>query len=328
MVDQALRAMDPDFERMYAAEGRPGIPPERLVRALLIQVLFSVRSERQLVEQLDYNLLYRWFVGLGVDDPVWDATTFTKNRDRLRESGIADRFFEEIVEQAREKGLISKEHFTVDGTLIEAWASQKSFRKKDGSDDPPGPGRNAEADFRGQTRTNDTHESTTDPDALLKRKGGEGAKLVHHGHVMSENRNGLIVDAKVTRATGTAEVEAAVEMVRERTPQIPVTVGGDKGYDQGPFVDEVRKLGATPHVAQCITTVRGSCIDGRTTRHEGYAISQKKRKRVEEAFGWAKTVGMLRKTRHRGTRLVDWIFRFTMAAYNLVRMRTLTAAQS
>ncbi len=326
MVDPALKAMDQDFERMYASEGRPSIPPERLLRALLVQILFSVRSERQLMEQLDYNLLFRWFVGLGVDDPVWDATTFTKNRERLQKSAIADRFFEEILGQAKMAGLVSKEHFTVDGSFLEAWASHKSFRKKDGSDDPPGPGRNAEADFRGEKRSNETHESTTDPDARLRRKGGEAAKLVHHGHAMMENRNGLIVRTKVTKAEGNAEAEAALEMIGDRKDPIPITVGGDKAYDQRAFVEGARQQGATPHVAQCITTHRGSMIDDRTTRHEGYGVSQRKRKLVEEAFGWAKTVGGLRKVRHRGTRLVDWIFRFTMAAYNAPSLEELGPA--
>lgn len=326
MVDAALKELDRDFEQMYASQGRPSIPPERLLRALLIQVLYSVRSERQLMEQLDYNLLFRWFVGLGVDDPVWDATTFTKNRERMQESEIASKFFEQILAQAREAGLISKEHFTVDGTFIEAWASQKSFRKKDGTGDPPGPGRNADADFRGEKRTNETHESTTDPDARMMRKGGDGAKLVHHGHVLSENRHGLVVAAEVTVATGKSEAEAAPRLLERRGTTRPGTLGGDKAYDQTDVVEGARELGVTPHVAQCITTVRGSMIDGRTTRHEGYAISQRRRKMVEEAFGWAKTIGGLRKTRHRGTRLVDWVFRFTMAAYNLVRMRKLMAA--
>lgn len=328
MVDNALKALDPDFDRMYSSEGRPGIPPERLLRALLLQVLYSVRSERQLMEQLDYNLLFRWFVGLGVDDPVWVPETFTQNRDRLRESQIASRFFDEILKQARHAGLISKEHFTVDGTFVEAWASQKSFRTKDGKDDPPGPGRNAEADFRGEKRTNETHESKTDPDARMMRKGGDGAKLVHHGHVLAENRHGLVVAAEVTVATGTAEAEAAARLLEHRGTGRPGTVGGDKAYDQGKFVEAVRELGMTPHVAQCITTIRGSRIDGRTTRHEGYAISQRRRKMVEEAFGWAKTIGGLRKTRHRGTPLVNWIFQFTMAAYNLVRMRNLMTVQA
>lgn len=327
MVDNAMKALDKDFDRMYSIEGRPGIPPERLLRALLLQVLYSVRSERQLMEQLDYNLLFRWFVGLGVDDPVWVPETFTQNRDRLRESQIASRFFDEILNQARQAGLISKEHFTVDGTFIEAWAGQKSFRRKDGKDDPPGPSRNAEADFRGEKRSNKTHESKTDPDARLMSKGKEGAKLVHHGHVLTENRHGLVVATEVTTATGTAEQEAAPRLLKRRGATGPGTVGGDKAYDRGVLVDAVRELGMTPHVAQCITEQRGSMIDGRTTRHEGYAMSQRRRKMVEEVFGWAKTIGGLRKTRHRGTRLVDWIFQFTMAAYNLVRMRKLMTVQ-
>jgi len=327
MVDKALEAMNRDFEGMYASEGRPSIPPERLLRALLIQILFSVRSERQLMEQLDYNLLFRWFVGLGVDDPVWDPTTFTKNRERLQKSQVADRFFEEVLGQARKAGLVSAEHFTVDGTFIEAWASQKSFQKKDGSDDPPtGGGRNAKVDFKGEKRTNETHESVTDPEARLMRKGGEGAKLVHHGHVLTENRHGLVVESKVTVATGRAEVEAAVELAKRRESGRRGTLGGDKAYDDREFVSGIRQAGMTPHVAQNISKTHSSFIDGRTTGHEGYEISQRRRKMVEEVFGWMKTVGGLRKTRHRGTRLVDWIFRFTMATYNLVRMRKLIPA--
>jgi len=327
MVDTALKALDRDFERMYATQGRPSIPPERLLRALLIQLLHSVRSERQLVEQLDYNLLFRWFVGLGIDDPVWDATTFTKNRERMQESEIAAKFFDEILQQARQAGLISKEHFTVDGTFIEAWASQKSFRKKDGTGDPPGPGRNAALDFHGEKRTNETHESRTDPDARLMRKGEGGAKLVHQGHVLTENRHGLVVASEVTVATGRSEAEAAPRLLERRGTKRDGTVGADKAYDQTDFVEGVRELKVTPHVAQNITTQRGSMIDDRTTRHEGYAISLRKRKLVEEVFGWLKTVGGLRKTRHRGTRLVDWIFQFAMAAYNLVRMQNLIPAK-
>lgn len=323
MVDTALKALDRDFDRMYSSEGRPSIPPERLLRALLIQVLYSVRSERQLMEQLDYNLLFRWFVGLGVDDPVWDPTTFTNNRDRMQESKIAARFFEEVLGQARQAGLVSKEHFTVDGTFIEAWASQKSFQKKDGSDEPPGPGRNAAIDFHGEKRTNETHESKTDPDARLMRKGEGGAKLVHHGHLATENRHGLVVATEVTVATGRSEAQTAPRLLARRGSTGPGTVGADKAFDQTDFVESVRALGVTPHVAQNITVQRSSMIDDRTTRHEGYAISLRKRKLVEEVFGWMKTVGGLRKTRHRGTRLIDWIFQFTMAVYNLVRMRKL-----
>lgn len=325
MVDTALQAMNRDFEEMYSRMGRPSIPPEHLLRALLIQVLYSVRSERMLMEQLDYNLLFRWFVGLSMDDEVWHPTTFTQNRERLLEQEISRRFFDEVLKQAREAGLLSSEHFTVDGTFLEAWASHKSFRKKDGSDDPPGPGRNSKVDWKGEKRTNDTHESKTDPDARMMRKGGEGAKLVHHGHVVTENRNGLVVATEVTPAGGTAEVEAAERLLGRRGSTQGGTVGGDKGYDQGRFVEAVRGLGMTPHVAQNVTNHRGSRIDGRTTRHFGYEVSQRRRKMVEEVFGWMKTVGILRKVRHRGTALVGWIFEFTAAAFNLVRMRNLLA---
>jgi transposase len=323
MVDAALKALDKDFDGMYANEGRPSIPPEQLLRALLIQLLYSIRSERQLVEQLDYNLLFRWFVGLGVDDKVWDASSFTTNRERMQRGEIAGKFFEQILNQARQAGLISKEHFSVDGTFIEAWASQKSFRRKDDDGPPPGPGRNAEADFHGEKRTNKTHESTSDPDSRLMRKGGGAAKLVHHGHILTENRNGLVVATEVTVATGKSEVEAAGRLLEQRGAACEGTVGADKGYDCLKFVETARGLGVTPHVAQNITPQRDSMIDKRTTRHEGYEISMAKRKRIEEPFGWLKTVGNLRKTRHRGTTLVGWIFRFAMAAYNLVRMRSL-----
>jgi len=323
MVDLALEGLHADFEEMYSRMGRPSIPPERLLRALLIQGFYSIRSERQLMEQLDYNLLFRWFVGLGVDDPVWHPTTFTQNRERLLGQDISRKFFDQVLGQAREAGLLSSEHFTVDGTFIEAWAGQKSFRRKDGSDDPPGPGRNANADFRGEKRSNDTHASTTDPDARLRRKGGEGAKLVHHGHVLSENRHGLVVAAEVSRAEGNAEPEAAARLVARRGTTRAGTVGADKAYDQGYFVRMMRESGLSPHVAQDIRTYRGSMIDGRTTRHPGYHLSQRRRKRVEEFFGWMKTVGVLRKARHKGTRLVNWAFELAAASYNLVRMRSL-----
>jgi transposase len=328
MVDEALEGLGPDFEQMYSQMGRPSIPPERLLRALLLQVLYSVRSERMLMEQLDYNLLFRWFVGLGVDDEVWHPTTFTQNRERLLEQEISRKFFEQILKQAKKKQLLSSEHFTVDGTFIEAWASQKSFKRKD-DQDPPAPGaggKNETADFKGEKRSNDTHASTTDPDARLMRKGGDGAKLVHHGHVLTENRNGLVVAAEVTIATGNAEAEVVPKLFERRGAQGPGTVGGDKGYDQRKFIESAREAGLTPHVAQKIET--HTFIDGRTTRHKGYAVSQRRRKRVEEVFGWMKTVGVLRKARHRGTRLVGWMFEFAAAAYNLVRMRNLTPASA
>jgi len=328
MVDLVLKALDRDFDAMYAKEGRPSIPPEQLLRALMLQVLYSVRSEIQLMEQMDYNLLFRWFVGLGVDDPVWVPETFTKNRDRLQESQIAAKFFEQILQQAREAGLISKEHFTIDGTFIEAWASQKSFRRKDGSDEPPaGGGRNAKVDFKGEKRSNETHESKTDPDSRLMCKKGDAAKLVHHGHAVTENRNGLVVDTEVTVAWGNAEtVGGEILMKRRRGPGVAGTIGGDKAYDNRRFLDAARSANLTPHVTQNNSKTHFSYIDGRTTRHEGYAISQRKRKLVEEFFGWMKTVGVLRKTRHRGTQLVAWIMRFTAAIYNLVRMRSLLSA--
>jgi len=281
-----------------------------------------------LMEQLDYNLLFRWFVGLGVDDEVWHPTTFTQNRERLLEQEISRKFFEQILKQAKKKQLLSSEHFTVDGTFIEAWASQKSFQRKD-DQDPPAPGaggKNETADFKGEKRSNDTHASTTDPDARLMRKGGDGAKLVHHGHVLTENRNGLVVATEVTVATGKAEVDIVPKLFERRGNKNAGTVGADKGYDQRRFVESARDAGLTPHVAQRIP--RNTTIDGRTTRHPGYEVSQRRRKRVEEVFGWMKTVGVLRKARHRGTRLVGWMFEFAAAAYNLVRMRNLTTSSA
>jgi transposase len=325
LVESALVGLQRDFSRMYAAEGRPSIAPEKLLRAQLLQALFTVRSERQLMEQLDYNLMFRWFVGLGIDDRVWDPTTFTKNRDRLLEHDIARRFFEEVLSQAKAAKLLSDEHFTVDGTFIEAWASQKSFRSK-GDGGGKGGGRNDPAEFRGEKRSNDTHASTTDPDARLMRKSNlDGARLVHHGHVLTENRNGLVVDATVTVAAAAAsERQAALEMVDRRGLR-RATVGADRGYDNRAFIDQLRERGLTPHVAQNDVN-RASAIDGRTTHHPGYRISQRRRKMVEEVFGWMKTVGLMRKTRHRGRPLVASIFLFTAAAYNLVRMRSLITA--
>lgn len=328
IVDRVLEALSGDFSRMYAHTGRPSVPPEQMLRALLIQVLYSVRSERQLMEQLDYNLLFRWFVGLNADDPVWSATTFSKNRDRLLAGDVAVSFFQGVVEQARRHSLLSADHFTVDGTLLEAWASQKSFRPKD--EDPPTGGgeRNAAVDFRGETRSNETHASTTDPDARLARKKGKEAKLCYLGSVLMENRNGLLIDAEVRHATGRAEVEAALAMLDRQSPSARRrTLGADKLYDTREFVAGCRTFGFTPHVAQN-TSGRRSAIDRRTTRHAGYTESQRQRKKVEEGFGWGKTVGLLRKLRHRGLALVDWIFTFTAAAYNLVRMRSLLGAVS
>jgi transposase len=324
MVDVALRNMGPQFDGMYAKVGRPSIAPEKLLRALLLQVLYTVRSERMLMEQLNYNLLFRWFVGMNIDDPVWDVTVFTKNRERLLAAGVANTLFAEVLAQARSRALLSSEHFTVDGTLIEAWAGHKSFKRKDGCDQqPPDDPGNPTVDFHGERRGNATHQSTTDPEARLAKKGaGKEAKLSFAGHVLMENRNGIAVNACVTQAEGRAEVEAAVAMVEEIPGQHRVTLGGDKGYDTKEFVQELRDHRVTPHVALKATTI----IDARTTRHPGYVISQQKRKRVEEIFGWLKTIGGLRKTRHRGVERVGWMFTFALAAYNLVRMRNLAAA--
>lgn len=328
LTDRALASIRPRLDRMYADHGRPSIAPERLLRAMVLQLLYSVRSERLLVEQISYNLLFRWFVGLGMDEPVWVATTFTKNRERLLTNEVSRHFFQAVVSQAQTAGLMSDEHFTVDGTFLEAWASQKSFKPKDGSggDDPnQSGGRNQPVDFRGQKRCNDTHASVTDQDARLMRKGGDGAKLVHQGHLLTENRNGLVTAACVTTASGTAEVDAAIALLRERRIDHG-TVGADKGYDQQRFTDGVRTRGITPHVAQNDSGNRTSTIDQRTTRHPGYGVSQRRRKMIEEVFGWMKTVGLMRKVRHRGTHLVDWIFEFTAATYNLVRMQRLMPA--
>ena len=326
LVDGALKDLSASFEALYSTTGRPSIPPERLLRALLLQAFYTIRSERQLMEQLDYNLLYRWFVGLRMDDPVWDATVFCKNRDRLLDGDVARQFMAAVLGRPDVRRLLSDEHFSIDGTLIEAWASMKSFVPKDGSGGPPrGPGRNAEHDFRGQKRSNDTHASTTDPEARLMRKGpGKEAKLCYMGHLLAENRNTLIVDASLTQATGTAEREAGIEMMAETAPQ-GSTVGGDKNYDTAQFVADCRAQGHVPHVAQN-TVNRRSAIDRRTTRHPGYAVSQLKRKRIEEPFGWIKTVGGLRKTRHRGRALVEWFFVLTATAYNLIRIPKLLMA--
>lgn len=331
LVDKALEGLHDDFEEMYSKTGRPSIPPERLLKALIIQVLYSVRSERLLMEELNYNLLYRWFVGLGMDDPVWAPTTFTKNRERLLEQKISKRFFEEVLSQAEASRLLSSEHFTVDGSFIEAWASQKSFQKKDQNDDsndPPqsGGGRNPSVNFHGEKRRNKTHESKTDPEARMMRKGNTGAKLVHHGHVMTENRNGLVMATEVTISTGTCEIEAASRLIQERPTEGKATVGGDKLYDNATFVKNARACGVTPHVAKNEYGNVSSNIDDRTIRHKGYEMSQRRRKMVEEVFGWMKTVGLMRKTRHRGTRLVGWMFEFTAAIYNLVRMKNLGVA--
>jgi transposase len=326
MVDQALAALSPEFDRLYENFGRPSIAPEKLLRALLLQVLYSVRSERLLMEQLEYNLLFRWFVGLNMDDAVWVPTVFSKNRDRLLEGDIAQKFFTQVLAQARDAKLTSDEHFSVDGTLVEAWASQKSFQRKDEPKQPPADGDagNPSVNFHGEERHNDTHESRTDPEARLARKsGGHEAKLAYCGNVLMENRNGLVVDVELMPPSGTAEREAASAMVERRENGERVTVAADKGYDTKGFVETLRSMKATPHVAQNTKRPGGSAIDGRTTRHAGYQVSQRKRKRIEEVFGWMKTVALMRKTRHKGTAKVGWVFTFAAAAYNLVRMRNL-----
>lgn len=327
LVDPLLKALSPRFSQMYARVGRPSIAPEKLLRALLLQGLYSIRSERLLVEQLDYNLLFRWFVGLSMDAEVWDATVYSKNRERLLTADIAEAFFQQVLEVARQHALLSDEHFTVDGTLIEAWAGQKSF-KSQARVEPPAEGDrgNPSVDFRGEERTNDTHLSTTDPEArLFKKSKGQEAKLSYLGHLLTENRNGLAVDACVTLATGTAEREAALGMAGAIPGVQRVTLGADKNYDTRDFVREIRWRQVTPHLAQN-NTHRRSAIDERTTRHPGYAVSQQKRKRVEEIFGWMKTIGLMRKVRHRGRKRVEWMFTWTAALYNLVRMRNLLGA--
>jgi transposase len=321
LVEAVLKELSPGFAALYTNSGRPSIAPEKLLRALLLQVLYTVRSERLLMEQLDYNFLFRWFVGLNIDDPVWDVTVFTKNRERLLAGDVARAFFDAVLGQARRQGLLSDEHFTVDGTLIEAWAGHKSFKRKDADrQTPPDDPGNPSVDFHGERRTNATHQSTTDPAARLARKGpGKEAKLCYAGHVEMENRHGLVVNTRLTQASGTAEPEAALAMVAELPGWARVTLGADKGYDQKEFVRALREHQVTPHVARKVH----SAIDRRTTRYPGYAISQIKRKRVEEIFGWMKTIGGLRKTRHRGVDRVGWVFTFAAAAYNLVRMRNL-----
>ena len=327
MADEALRDLQRRFRKLYAKTGRPSIAPERLLRALLLQVLYSVRSERMLMEQLDYNLLFRWFVGLNMDDAIWDATVFTKNRQRLLDGNIAEAFFAAVLKQARQRDLLSDEHFTVDGTLLEAWAGHKSLRRVGDNYESPagsGEGSNPTLNFRGEKRTNQTHCSTTDPDAMLARKNrGTGAVLAYRGHLLTENRNGLVVSTLTTRAYGSAERDAALLMAESVPGTHRVTLGADKGYDARDFTDELRHMEITPHIAQNDTN-RRSAVDERTTRHAGYQLSQKKRKRVEEVFGWMKSIGLLKKVRHRGLERVSWMFTFTAAAYNLMRIRNLT----
>jgi transposase len=322
LVDEILRDMSREFEKLYASVGRPSIPPERLLRAQLLQIFYSIRSERLLMEQLDYNILFRWFVGLAMDEPIWDATVFTKNRDRLLNQELARSFLRRVIERAAR--FMSDEHFTVDGTLIEAWASQKSFQRKDGKTD--GDGRN----FHGESRTNDTHASKTDPDAKLYRRSHKAdARLSYLGHLIIENRHGLVVDAMATVADGFAERDAAQRMLQrqvKRRGRRRRTVGADKGYDTFGFVEAVRALGVIPHVTQNTTRRGGSAIDGRTTRHKGYAMSQHARPRIEPAFGWLKTIGWLRKIKLRSLTHVDWLVVFASAAFNLRRLTTLMAA--
>ena len=329
LANAELARLSPTFDAIYAEGGRPSIPPERLLKALLLIALYSVRSERQLCEQLHYNLLFRFFLDLGMHEPIFDASTFAKNKARLLEADVARHFLAGIVDRAKTARLISTEHFTVDGTLIEAWASLKSFRPRDeapGDRPPPDDPGNPTVNFRGELRTNQTHASTTDPEARLMRKGaGKEAKLVFAGHALTENRHGLVVDVRVTEATGTAEPEAALAMVdaQQETGMPIATVAGDKAYDRATFVDELRERGVTPHVAQNITAHRGSNVDGRTTRHPGYAVSQRKRKLVEQVFGWGKTVGGLRKTRYRGVARTQFWAQMVASAYDLLRMAKL-----
>jgi transposase len=326
ITDRALERLAPRFGALYVNFGRPSIAPEKLLRALLLQALYTIRSERQLMEQLDYNLLFRWFVGLGMDDAVWSPTTFTKNRDRLLDGDVAAAFFDAVLIHADSKRLLSDEHFTVDGTLLESWASQKSFRPRD-EEPPPTGGSNPTVNFHGERRSNATHQSTTDPEARLYKKArGREARLGYLGHVLMEHRSGLVVKAMVTPADGHGERDAALLMVAAVPGRHRITVAGDKAFDTRAEVAELRRMGATPHVAPNTARPGGSAIDGRTTRHPGYAVSQRKRKLVEQVFGWMKTVGGLRKLRHRGGRLVTWIFTFAAAAYNIVRMRRLLEA--
>ena len=327
IVNEALSALERDFAALYSPIGRPSIPPEKLLRAMLLQAFYSIRSERLLMERLEYDLLFRWFVGIGIDDAAWDHSVFSKNRDRLLEGDIAAKFLSAVMAQPRVKKLLSTDHFSVDGTLIEAWASMKSFKPRDSSGEPPaGGGRNAETDFHGQKRSNETHASTTDPDARLYRKGsGKEAKLCFMGHGLMENRHGLLVDACLTPADGHAERVAALHMIEPRADRSrAITLGADKAYDAKDFVNELRSMRVTPHVAQN-TSGRSSAIDGRTTRHGGYLVSQRIRKRIEEAFGWIKTIAGQDKTKLRGLDRVGWVFTFAAAAYNLVRLPKLLA---
>ena len=329
IVNDALARLAGDFSALYSRLGRPSIPPEKLLRAMFLQAFYSIRSERQLMDRLEFDLLFRWFVGIGVDDVAWDHSTFSKNRDRLLEGDVAARLLNAVLSQPRVKRLLSTDHFSVDGTLIGAWASMKSFRPKDGSGEPPTPGggKNREADFHGQKRSNETHASTTDPEARLYRKGpGKEAKLCFMGRALMENLNGLVVEACLTEANGHAERIAALHMIEPRADRPrPITLGADKAYDAEDFVNELRSMNATPHVAQNANG-RSSAIDGRTTRHAGYAVSQRIRKRIEEAFGWIKTIADQERTKFRGCARVGWAFTFAAVAYNLARLPKLMEA--
>ena len=332
LSNEALAVLSPRFEALYSHLGRPSIPPEYLLRATLLQAFFSVRSERQLMQQIDYNLLFRWFVGLSIDDAVWDATVFTKNRDRLLAAEVAQDFLAALLSLPRVKQLLSSDHFSLDGTLIDAWASMKSFRPKDGSGTPPTPGRNGERDFRRERRSNETHQSTTDPDARLYRKSdGEPSRLCYMGHALMENRHGLAVSAEVSHATGTAEREAGLSLLkRQRRRARRITLGADKAYDVAAFVEALRAETVTPHIAidghvRVSGKPRKTAIDGRTTRHPGYAISQRRRKRIEEIFGWSKAVGGLHQVKVRGLAKVKAVFTFAIAAYDLIRIPKLLA---
>ena len=327
LLDETLESLDRTFEAVYAESGRPSIPPERLIRASLLQVLYSVRSERQLMEQLDYNLLFRWFVGLSVDDPVWDHSTFSKNRERLIQSGVARKILKRLLKRAGHEGLLSKEHFSVDGTLIEAWAAVKSMRRRDGSDEPPPPGRNPSVDFHRERRSNETHVSPVDPEAKLARKAdGQAAKLSYQGHVLMEHRHGLVVDVELSCASGTAEREAALKMLDRQRARGRRTLAGDKGYDTREFVAALREREVTPQVAQNIKRRGGTAIDARTTRHAGYRLSQCFRKRIEECFGWGKQDRPLRRPKLRGRAKVGWLMELSMVGYNMVRMAKLLPA--
>jgi transposase len=329
IVNEALAGLSGDFSALYSQSGRPSIPPEKLLRAMLLQAFYSIRSERQLMERLEFDLLFRWFVGIGVDDAAWDHSTFSKNRERLLEGDVAAKLLNAVLAQPRVKRLLSTDHFSVDGTLVEAWASMKSFRPKDSEPPAPGGGRNREMDFHGQKRSNETHASTTDPGARLYRKGpGKEAKLCFMGHALMENRNGLVVDACLTEANGHAERIAALHMIEPRADRpTPITLGADKAYDAEDFVNELRSMNATPHVAQN-TNGRSSAIDRRTTRHAGYTISQRIRKRIEEAFGWIKMIAGQERTKFRGRERVGWAFTFAAAAYNLARLPKLMKASA